>query len=160
MATRVQITNRMKGPRGFNVAGRTDQTVIPVDGTETILVTEGELKNIRRMAENGEIELVEKGEVDENAAAAAPGAATTTLVEGEVVGAGAGGEGAGEITGKTGDGTGEGEGGDGKKEAIDFDALDDDQLRLYIETESGKAPHPNTGREGLLKRARNLAEPD
>lgn len=40
----------------------------------------------------------------------------------------------------------------------DFDKMEDDALRAFITERDGKAPHPNTGREKLLAKARGAAE--
>lgn len=138
MGTRFEITNISQGPKGFPEIGKSRETVIARGDTKVLTVAPSIADLIRRMAKpkegqrRADLEISDLGPVDaldhdgddRKGGTRQP---TTPAPAPAPAPAGTGG--------------------------LDFDSLQDDQLRSYLASLDVKF-HPNTGREKLLAKAK------
>lgn len=136
------------GPKGVNHAGGTAY-INPGETSRGLEVSEGDLKATEA---TGYFEIAE-GEGEPGATAKRPEDGSlehdTSRLEGNAVG-GAEPSSANALANAALQGGQE----------PDFEGMNDEELRAFITDRDGRAPHPNTGREKLLTKARDASADD
>lgn len=147
MARKLEVTNQTQGPKGFPEVGSAKPTIIPRGETAVLVVNGGTADLIMRAQEQfGErFTVVDHGEVEDDR----EGGAHWSTVQGKPEAlTGKDGADAADKSAPAADGPKEGE----YAPSLDFEALDEDQLRAYLKSKE-VAFHPATGKPKLVAKA-------
>ena len=134
---KIKITNRTQSARGFPAVGHIDPAWIDQGQHRTLVMTDGDAKNVEFHAAHskGLLTVERLGIVEEVAAPLAAPLTTDPVSLPAPPPAPV------------------------EPEKDQFEDMSDAALRAYITDTAGTSPHPATGREKLLAKARELAAP-